>query len=225
MKVFGLTVSMKIDFPALVALVIATVTAVYQLSWWLTGANVSLLPVSQVYIGVFYPDNTKFLPDTDRDGYIKFAVEMGYVNTSTPQYNAAVLNEQIVATLAGNNYEHQWYYYAKNNDKHWSGISYSSDARAFAIAGSSVVGHTTFFTAHPVKCDGCDQYQNYLRWSQFKPILDSNETTRINFEMKGVLQDKSVVTTECTVVLTSQLKKIIRARGWIAPTCEEMVPA
>lgn len=209
----------KTDFLAASAFLLAAVSALFQISQFLRGADLSIVPPDQVMI-IF--DDGRYNPNSQR--YMRIAARMAYVNTGTEGFNSTIRRESVSFTIGDSRYVQ----YSQSVSAFWDpendGIlntEHISGAGPRSINAGGSLSREIYFTPYPVRCpeeqEDCDPFVQYLLFSDIIQILWNKP--EITFTFTSSLIGESPISTFCTVELTRLVREQLVRQGWSAPVC------
>jgi hypothetical protein len=156
-----LFISRKLDVIAIVALLLALITAGGQLYSFWSGAKPKLLPPDQVFIW----KDTSY---TDGMARARFGASLIYVNSAEKGYGAIIRRELFYVTIAGKHYEQGWDEFVT-----FDGFKATkpNPAKPFSVDGGDSQSHETAFAPWPKRCavssaNLCDDEENHVHWDR-----------------------------------------------------------
>jgi hypothetical protein len=210
--------SRKIDLLALAALLISITTLSIQLSAWLKGPNLKLLPPDQVFIWkqASYSDNVP---------RALFGATLIYVNSGEKGYAAIIRREAIHVAIAGRDFEQGWdkfatFAAAKPAD--------GKPAIPFSVDGGATDTHQTMFIPWPRHCPQpangpCDVQENHIKWTDFIDELHRlAKAGQKEFEFKFTteMMDSKSISASCKIAIDEPtVAAIDQSQFYYAPTC------
>jgi hypothetical protein len=201
----------------LAAFLLSGAAITIQISAWLKGPNLKLLPPDQVFIGKkTYSDNV---------ARALFGATLIYVNKGEKGYTAIVRREAIVLTIAGKTFEQGWdkfttFAEAKPAD--------GKPAIPFSVDGGATETHQTMFVPWPKRCPqpakgSCSVQENHIKWVEFIDELRRLVTagqSEFEFKFKTETIDSKSITVSCKIAIDGPtVAAIDQYQGYYAPTC------
>jgi hypothetical protein len=216
-RLSGFVISRRSDFVAFAALVISIVTASIQLSGYIKGAQLKLLPPDQVFI----------VKDAapGEEPRARFGATLIYVNTGEKGYNAIIRRELVHVVIAGKDYEQGWDEFVT-----FDGFTPNKPepAKPFSVDGGDATSHQTYFIPWPKRCPipahgPCDVLENHIHWGQFMGELnrllhDGQREFEFKFAVE-VINDKPPMPVSCKIEIDDKTVKTINQFHGYNPTC------
>jgi hypothetical protein len=209
--------SRKVDLLALAAFLLSVATISIQLSAWLKGPNLKLLPPDQVFIW-------KQMAYSDKIPRALFGATLIYVNKGEKGYAAIIRRETVNVAMSGKAFEQGWdkfttFAAAKPTD--------GKPAIPFSVDGGATETHQTMFVPWPRHCpqpaDGCDVQENHIKWADFIDELHRLvKAGQKEFEFKFTTEmiDSKPITTSCKIAIDEPtVMAIDQSQFYYAPTC------
>jgi hypothetical protein len=221
MKFFGIEIERKTDILALAAFILSITAALVQLSAFVLGPDVVLVPPEQVTILCVQHAGVE---------QAHFSTTFAYVNKGELGYNAAVAAERLKVNLKGRSLDYRWanletLYVARGTQDADATLcerpAAAKLARAnvqpaapFAINAGSAVSHETTFA--PRSSDKGDPNQNFVTWAKFIELLETGR--ELSFELIADVIEQKKVVFRCRVDVARALPGL-KEKGWSAPSC------
>ncbi len=219
-RIGGVRISRKIDVLAFAAFFLSIATITIQLTAYLSGARLTLLPPDQV----FFRKDASY---SDKIPRARFGATLTYVNRGEKGYGAVVLREAVNITIAKKNYEQAWDEFVS-----FDGYRPKDDgrrpAKPFTVDGGATESHQTDFIPWPKRCVGVPQNkcaiveENHVHWYTF-----INELRRLSkagqhefeFAFAAELIDGEKAKASCKIEIDETIIAAIEQLQGYNPTC------
>jgi hypothetical protein len=192
----------SIDVIAVLGFLLALITATVQLTAYLKGANLILLPTDQVLIQC----------DHDSGDYVRFVARMSYFNKGSPGYSSVIQRETLRYRLKGKIHEQVWQMFA-TFDYGKSGLEIvdKESAHPDVVDGGSGLSHETYFAPHP------DVVGSFVKWDEF--LGDLKKSSELELELVSQIYGDEPRVMRCKIKITPGLLLALETRLMSAPPC------
>ncbi len=224
-KFFGIEIERRTDILALAAFIISISGLLYQITVFVQGPRVHLIPPEQITLTTYSYGN-------NGNKHITLIANMTYVNSGQEGHNAVIQKEKVSFEIGNQTYEFVWQYFVditsegKRLDR-----KVIKSAQPFSLNAGSAESHETHFfprsTPHSDKTQGISD-NNFLPLDAFIQGFESlllpgqpkkQEKLTLRFTAETLNDKRQEVA--CVVYLSREdlwrLQDI--EKGWIAPSC------
>lgn len=224
-KFLGIEIERKTDILALAAFIISISGLLYQITVFVQGPRVHLIPPEQITLTTTSYGN-------NGNKYITIIANMTYVNSGQEGHNAVIQKEKISFEIGNQTYELVWQYFVdvtsegKRLDR-----KVIKSAQPFSLNAGSAESHETQF--YPRSTQRLDTTQgtpdkNFLPLKTFIKGFESlllpgpsqkQEKLKLRFTAETLNDKRQEVT--CVVYLSREDLWRLQdpEKGWIAPSC------
>lgn len=213
LPLLGFELELRTDFLALAAFLMALVSALYQLSGYLRGDQVTLHPPPQVTI--------TFSDYGGGQRYLRLGARMAYSNSGHVGYNAVLAEERVHFSFDEVQYLQYWQAFQTFDSIGDKLVPhFQSDAHPVPVMAGSAKSHETFFAAQPERCrkgQSCDPWVHLIRRGPFLKGIQNSSTLEFIFEAS--LVGGGELSVACEIDVTDDLRRNLVQKGWDAPRC------
>ena len=216
LRLFGLSLDLKVNILALIALLLSISSLLWQATQILRGAQVVMSTGERVNFVRHIPSAQPRIP------YLLVNARLDYVNTGAVGRDAIVTSERLVIQF-GNlvPYEYRWLHFELFlPDKLGRSFRKTRDgAHSFLVPGSGSETHqTTFvpFREADVQTDGAKAVA--VTWRTFLSFIASEPPMTLKFSAVDRLGNQ--YKTACTVFITDTIIEDLRQNHWATALCE-----
>lgn len=211
----GYKIGKEIDPVAVVALLIAVVTAVSQLYDHLVGANLKL----------FTPAQVELRKSANGPWFVVHA-QMSYVNTGGAGYNGVIEKEYVKLAIPAKKekttkeIELAWQSFV-TSDPGKDEIRTDKDAHVTIVNGASASSHQTAFYPRSVNCNNtkCNRYPNHIKVTEFLDRMRRDSVKELEFTFYAkVYGETEPLSVSCTVKVDTNFYKYL-SQGNYPPSC------
>jgi hypothetical protein len=218
-SVLGFLISRKIDFVAFAAFLLSIGALGFQISAYLKGAELKLLPPDQV----FMRKDTSY---SDKIPRALFGASLIYANSGEKGYSAIVRRELMYVTIGGKDFEQGWDEFVT-----YDGFNPKKNepVKPFSIDGGDSKSHQTAFVPWPKRCGAavqgaCDVLENHVHWDDFinelKRLVQAGQH-EFGLKFAADLMRGEKVTSSCKIEIDIPTIGAIEQLGGYNPTCFE----
>lgn len=212
-----LKISRTIDPVALVALLIALVTAFNQAREYFAKYELNDFPLQNVTV-VFEGFGS------DRK-YMSLIFQSSYANTGGRSSAAYVVGEYAEFVIGADRFKYKWgdlvSFVANQRDLE---ISKQSDAAPFMIPYGTVVSRSLRLYPYPTNCadlQNCDRYGQFIDKREF--IAAMTIGSEVKFKLRADLSDGTSSAVECSMLVDETMLANLAIQDWYTAACREFL--
>ena len=172
----------EVDPLALIALLLALVSAVWQVLGYFKGADIILMAPKWVEIRALN------LGGEGSNYSVYVRSQMSYVNKGRPEYPSVITSEDVRMSYHGNGGGIIHFDSIELHGSFWNQTGKAKPgpedgAHEFMVAGLGVESHEVDFYPERLVCDGCRSDINFIQWSDLVAAVKQGGMIDFDFEV------------------------------------------